>query len=110
MGKTRELFEPGYKGHEIKVWRDMSLGAGELTYYYFMRLSDGWFIDDGFTYDESLSQVMKDLKKRVEDYIVNPALELHDDWDDPEVLAEHFTEIRKSLILKDWNESLEKKW
>jgi hypothetical protein len=42
-----------YKGHEIDVRREQSMGGDDLLYYSIFRVSDGYECTSGFTTDSS---------------------------------------------------------
>lgn len=62
-----------YRGFELSARREKSLGGDTLLYYYIMRKSDGWFLEDSFTSGaETAREYMKYLKDMVDDYLINP--------------------------------------
>lgn len=62
-----------YRGHEIDCHRDKCLGGWSMLYFYVMRLSDGWFMEDSFMDSSDRPQtIIKCLKERVDGYILDP--------------------------------------
>lgn len=62
-----------YKGFQIEVKREKSLGGDYPLYFNIIRLSDNWILDDSFEYsDEKVKDKLKDLKSTVDDYLENP--------------------------------------
>ena len=56
-----------YRGHEIKVTRERSMGGDDLLYYSIFRESDGYECTSGFTYDESpVHTYLQYMKERVD--------------------------------------------
>lgn len=56
-----------YRGHEINVNRERSMGGDDLLYYSIFRLSDGYECTSSFTYDDSpVATYMKYMKERVD--------------------------------------------
>lgn len=67
-----------YKGFEIDVSREPSLGGDELLYYSIFRESDGWEMESNFTSgSENPFILVEALKGHVDDFIQNPK-----DYDD----------------------------
>lgn len=67
-----------YKGFEIDVSREPSLGGDILLYYSIFRESDGWCLEDSFSSGEdNVLSFTNYLKAHVDDYIQNPG-----DYDD----------------------------
>lgn len=63
-----------YKGFEINVTREKSLGGWDNIYYYIMRIDDGWFLEDSFsTGEDDLREFAYGLKDIVDDYLENPS-------------------------------------
>lgn len=61
-----------YKGFEININRERSLG-GDIYWYYHIIDSDGLFIVDSFTCsDDSYETMLEDMKFIVDDYIEHP--------------------------------------
>lgn len=62
-----------YKGFEIEVKREKTLGGWEQVYYTSKRLSDGWYLTDSFSDDEdALETHIQCLKEEVDDFLANP--------------------------------------
>ena len=62
-----------YKGFEIEAKREEALGGWENLYYYIMRESDEWFLEDSFTTGEDPADEFVDgLKDVVDDFLENP--------------------------------------
>jgi hypothetical protein len=56
-----------YRGHEIKVTRERSMGGDDLLYYSIFRESDGYECSSGFTYDDSpVRTYLQYMKERVD--------------------------------------------
>lgn len=56
-----------YKGYDIEVTKEKSMGRDVLLYYSIFRQSDGLECCSGFTYgDESVSEFIKHMKDRVD--------------------------------------------
>lgn len=69
-----------YKGFEIDVYRERSLGGWDNVYYGVHRMSDGWELTSGwFDGSNTVRDVVRDMKETVDEYEKNPRL-----WDDPE--------------------------
>lgn len=64
-----------YKGFEIDVRREKCLAGYPLLYFTVMRLSDGWFFQDGF-YDseDTVKDTIEGMKNLVDDYLENPEI------------------------------------
>lgn len=63
-----------YKGFEINVTREKSLGGWDNIYYYIMRIDDDWFLEDNFsTGEDDLRDFAYGLKNIVDDYLENPS-------------------------------------
>lgn len=61
-----------YKGFEINISRENSLG-GDLYWYYHIINPDGVFIVDSFTCsDDPYKTILDDMKSTVDDYIHHP--------------------------------------
>ena len=82
-----------YRGHEIDCHREVCLGGWSMLYFYVLRLSDGWFMEDSFSDSSDKPQtIIKFLKERVDGYILDPAEE--DPDADEERIAYHLNEVR----------------
>lgn len=67
-----------YKGHEIDVAREESLGGEDLLFYSVFRKNDGYECTSGFSYDESTpDQFAKLLEARIDD-----ELKSENPWDE----------------------------
>ena len=63
-----------YKGFEIKVWQEESLGGWDNLYYYVMRIEDGYMLDEGFSEGkDKLKDFCNDLKQLVDEYLEHPS-------------------------------------
>ena len=74
-----------YKGFEIEAKRERALGGWDNLYFYIMRVSDGWFMGDGFTEGEDkIEDFIGYLKERVDTYLKDPTGECrpHAEGDD----------------------------
>lgn len=61
-----------YKGHDIEVTLEESLGAGDHIYYSVFRVEDGFEVDSGWTFpDETVDGMLDYLKRMVERRIVD---------------------------------------
>jgi hypothetical protein len=62
-----------YKGFEIDVKRDLTIGGWENIYYSAYRISDGWCLEESFTggYDK-VSDYIGNMKELVDSYLENP--------------------------------------
>ena len=70
--KTNKIVQH-YKGFEITVERDVSLGGEDLLYYSIFRDEDGWNMESSFTSgSEDLLSMSNYLREHVEDYLKNP--------------------------------------
>jgi len=59
-----------YRGFEIMVERDKCLAGYELLYYYIMRLSDYWILEDSFSDTaDSVRDMIKYLKQHVDSHL-----------------------------------------
>lgn len=68
-----------YKGCEIEVVRDKSLGGDDMLF--FSIFNDGFEVTSGFSEtDNTVRDFINDLKKVVDDYRENP--EEYEEWDD----------------------------
>ncbi len=77
MTEEQRLTE-SYRGHDIEVSREESMGAGELTYFNIYRASDGYECVCSFTYGEDpLPTVMQWMRE-----LVDEALASDDPWDE----------------------------
>jgi hypothetical protein len=71
-GGGKEL-KVDYKGFEISVERERSLGGWDSTYYSVMEKETGYFLKDSFSDStDTVREWIKDLKKVVDRYIENP--------------------------------------
>ncbi len=62
-----------YKGFEINVERERSMGGWDSTYYYVMEKETGYFLKDSFSEStDTVREWIKDLKRVVDAYIENP--------------------------------------
>jgi hypothetical protein len=62
-----------YKGFEINVEREKSLGGWDSTYYYVMEKKTGFFLMDSFSDStDTVREWIKDLKANVDDYLLHP--------------------------------------
>ena len=62
-----------YKGFTIEVKREEALGGWEHLYFYVMRNSDYWFLEDSFTTgDDEVEDFIQYLKEMVDDFLENP--------------------------------------
>lgn len=69
-----------YRGHEITVFRDQSLGGDVYLYYTIIRLSDGYICVDNFTSGaETVREFMGHMKERVDN-----ELQEDDPWGEAE--------------------------
>lgn len=67
-----------YKGFEINVEREKALGGWDTTYYTVMEKETGYFLIDDFSEaTDPIREYVKDLKKRVDEYLENP-----EEWED----------------------------
>lgn len=67
-----------YKGFEINVEREKSLGGWDSTYYYVMNEESGLMIIDSFSDStDTVREWIKDLKRIVDDYLEDP-----DKWEE----------------------------
>jgi hypothetical protein len=56
-----------YKGYEINVKREESLGGWDNVYYHIMRIDDGYFLEDSFSLgEEHIRDVVKACKQMVD--------------------------------------------
>lgn len=66
-----------YKGFEINVEREKSLGGWDALYYYVMDLKTGYMLIDSFSdSDDTVREQIKYLKEVVDRYLENPK-----DWE-----------------------------
>lgn len=66
-----------YKGFEINVKREKSLGGWNMLYYYVMEKDSGFMLIDNFSdSDETVRDQIKYLKEVVDRYLENP-----EDWE-----------------------------
>lgn len=72
-----------YNGFELLAWREQAAGGWESLYFYSMRLSDGWFLEDSFTTgDDLVDEYIGHLREQVNDFLENPEdYEQPDDYD-----------------------------
>lgn len=85
MSKTRKP-PLSYRGFEIDVYRERSLGGDRLTYYSVFRESDQLEITSGFSYDMSPLATQRGWYKKLVDRLLDendPDGYLADDEDDP---------------------------
>lgn len=62
-----------YKGFEINVKREKSLGGWNMLYYYVMKKDSGFMLIDNFSdSDETVRDQIKYLKEAVDRYLENP--------------------------------------
>jgi len=65
-----------YRGYEINVTRERSLGGDMLLYYQVVRNSDGWFALDSFEdSDHTVRELVGHMKARID-----AELEEDDPW------------------------------
>lgn len=56
-----------YRGHEIWAKREKALGGWDNLYFYIMRLSDNYMVEDSFTTgSDTVREMIGHLKKRVD--------------------------------------------
>lgn len=65
-----------YRGFKIIVNREKAMGGWSSIYYSIVRISDEWFMDDGFSVEDStpLKDFADGLKTRVNEYYEHPEL------------------------------------
>ncbi len=65
-----------YRGFEISVCRDVSLGGDELLYFYVMRQRDGRFMEDNFEDSaEKVEDMVGYMKERIDAFLALPLKE-----------------------------------
>lgn len=61
-----------YKGFDIDVNRQKSVGGYTMLYYSVFRKDDLWELTSGCSeFEDNIKEVMKDMKKLVDDYLNN---------------------------------------
>lgn len=76
--KAGDAMKTVYKGFEVEVKREKCLAGYPMLYFTVMRQSDGWYMIDSFSDSEdTVREMIADLKKSVDDYLENP-----EDWED----------------------------
>jgi hypothetical protein len=62
-----------YKGFDIDVYKDSSVGGDDLLYYSAFRKSDLWELTSGSVADSnSVREWVNDMKKLVDEYLESP--------------------------------------
>jgi len=62
-----------YRGFEIDVHRGKCNGGWSMLYYSAFRISDGWeFLTSFEDSDETVRDMIKMIKRRIDDYFENP--------------------------------------
>lgn len=62
-----------YKGFEINVYKGKCLAGYDLIYYTVHRLSDGWYLADGwYDIEVTIAGIIEDIKCLVNDYLAFP--------------------------------------
>jgi hypothetical protein len=93
-----------YRGFDIDVAKEKSLGGDKLTYFSVFRKSDGYEMTSGFSDDnDTVRTWIGMMKSRVDGFIDNPSEEMHETPDDEEyydVLAGHRLENEKTQRLQ----------
>ena len=75
-----------YKGFEIWCERQEALGGWDNIYFYIMRISDGWFLEDSFSDgSDNVRSVLKFCKDMVDSYLKHPG-DFEDNEEDLETL------------------------
>jgi len=85
-----------YRGFDIRVVREMSMGAGMHLYFFVVRKSDGWILEDGFTEgSDTVRDYVGYMKDRVNGFIADPTEEiLQRDNEEDEAYAKRIVEHR----------------
>lgn len=91
-----------YRGFEIDAHREKCMAGYPLLYFYVMRKSDGFFVEDAFTEgSDTVRDYIGYMKDRVDGFIADPKEEvLESNWDTDEdyeaKIAEHRAENEKT--------------
>jgi len=63
-----------YKGFDIRVVREMSMGAGMHLYFTVIRKSDGYIVEDAFTEgSDTVREYIGYMKERVDGFLADPS-------------------------------------